>query len=115
MHFVVPIVRYAVRGGSPVEIECEAGARLRDVLTAAGVPPHNGKTQLANCMGLGTCGTCAVEIRGEVAAPSVVERWRLSFPPHDPSHGLRLACQVRVTGDLSVIKHPGFWGHDVTG
>jgi ferredoxin len=48
-----------------------------------------------------------------VSAPGAVERRRLSFPPHDPDAGLRLACQTRVKGDIEVVKHPGFWGQHV--
>lgn len=39
------------------------GAKLRTALLQAGVSPHNGRATLINCRGLGTCGTCAVEIR----------------------------------------------------
>ncbi|MFN3182245.1 MAG: hypothetical protein ACE37F_09620 [Nannocystaceae bacterium] len=42
-----------------------------------------------------------------------MERWRLGFPPHERTSGLRLACQIEVTGDIEVTKHPGFWGQDV--
>jgi ferredoxin len=66
-----------------------------------------------NCTGIGSCGTCAVEIHGEVGPLTAMERWRLAFPPHHPSRGLRLACQVKVTSDLVVIKHSGFWGQHV--
>jgi ferredoxin len=90
-------------------IECESGARLRNVLLDAGHSPHNGPTALS-CHGLGTCGTCAVEIDGDVAAPTARERRRLDFPPHSIDRGLRLACQVRVTDDLTATKHDGFWG-----
>lgn len=90
-------------------IECESGEVLRDVLLAADRSPHNGPTALS-CHGHGTCGTCAVEIEGEVTEPSGRERRRLSFPPHSPDSGLRLACQVEVTDDLTVRKHGGFWG-----
>lgn len=93
-------------------IECESGARLRRVLLNAGVSPHNGPTALS-CHGLGTCGTCAVEIDGAVAEPSARERARLDFPPHSTERGLRLACQVRVTDDLRVTKHDGFWGQHI--
>jgi ferredoxin len=92
------------------EIDCEEGAVLRDVLLDAGHSPHNGPTAVS-CHGLGTCGTCAVAIDGDVDAPGRRERWRLDFPPHDADSGLRLACQVRVTDDLTVEKRPGFWGH----
>jgi hypothetical protein len=41
------------------------------------------------------------------------ERRRLSLPPHSPEDGLRLACQTRVQGDITVRKHDGFWGQHV--
>jgi ferredoxin len=91
-------------------IECESGDCLRSVLLEAGHSPHNGPTALS-CHGLGTCGTCAVEIDGEVAAPTARERARLGVPPHSVERGLRLACRVQVTDDITVTKHDGFWGH----
>jgi ferredoxin len=65
-----------------------------------------------HCRGFGTCGTCAVQVEGRVSPPTAVETWRLNFPPHKQSlqKGLRLACQVRVDGDLEVCKLPGRWG-----
>lgn len=93
-------------------LEVEEGANLRAALRRAGLSPHNGNASWFNCKGMGTCGTCAVRIEGAVspAEPSARERWRLSFPPHRPERGLRLACQVRVAGDLEVHKLEGFWG-----
>lgn len=95
------------------EIDCEDGAILRDALLAAGTTPHNGAADRLNCRGHATCGTCAVEIDGPVSEMGARERQRLSFPPHDPESGLRLACQTRVEGDLVVRKHGGFWGQHV--
>ena len=92
------------------EIECEAGAILRDALLEANESPHNGRADALNCRGHGTCGTCAVEVEGSVSEMGERERRRLSFPPHDLDSGLRLACQTRVEGDLVVEKHPGLWG-----
>ena len=92
-------------------IECDDGALLRDVLSEAGVSVHNGPRALS-CHGLGSCGTCAVELDGDAGNPTGRERLRLSVPPHSPDGGLRLACQVRVTDDLTVTKHGGFWGTD---
>lgn len=79
----------------------------------AGVSPHNGASRNINCHGLGTCGTCAVEISGPVSPKTRRESWRLNFPPHREENGLRLACQCQVHGDLVITKHPGFWGQDV--
>lgn len=110
------------------ELDCAERAVLRDVLSDAGLSPHNGAAARLNCRGNGTCGTCAVEIRADSGAngsgdadgdtPAVserglVERGRLAVPPHTPESGLRLACQTRVYRDITVSKHPGFWGHRV--
>ena len=97
------------------EVEARRGETLRTALLRSGaVTPHNGRSQLINCRGLGTCGTCAVAIRGSVSPPSwnAKERLRLNFPPHacGSDERLRLACQVRVEGDLDVTKFDQFWG-----
>ena len=100
----VPTVEYAGE-----TIECETGAVLRDVLLDADLPVHNGP-RLVSCHGLGSCGTCAVEVEGDAGGPTRRERVRKSVPPHSPNSDLRLACQVRVTDDLVVSKRNGFWG-----
>lgn len=46
-----------------VEFTVPPGTKLRTAMLQAGVSPHNGRAQLINCRGLGTCGTCAVEVR----------------------------------------------------
>lgn len=46
-----------------------------------------------------------------VDSHTVIERIRLSVPPHTSNPELRLACQTRVRGDITVIKHDGLWGH----
>lgn len=77
------------------------------------ISPHNGRANLINCRGLGTCGTCAVEIVEGQVEPlerSSVEDLRLNFPPHGDNKKLRLACQIQVRGDLQVLKRTGFWG-----
>ena len=93
------------------EIDCEAGANLRRVLLDANLPLYNGIANAIHCRGLGTCGTCAVELEGNVSEPTKVEKWRLGFPPHRSDTGLRLACQCQVLGDLKIEKHGGMWGN----
>jgi ferredoxin len=104
----MPTVRFRGR-----EIECEEGAVLRNVLLGADESPHNGLADTLNCHGNATCGTCAVAVEGDVSDPNASERRRLSLPPHDSDAGLRLACQARVEGEVTVTKHDGFWGHHV--
>ena len=92
------------------EITCEKGQNLRSALVAAGVSPHNGKSKIANCHGLGTCGTCAVAVEGEITDKTTTEKIRLSMYPHQAESGLRLSCQCKVMGDLTIKKGAGFWG-----
>ena len=94
-------------------IECPHGANLRRVLMQSKLPLYNGVSRRIHCRGMGTCGTCAVEIEGDVSPMTKVEKWRLGFPPHKPGNNLRLACQCKVQGDLKLTKYPGMWGHKV--
>jgi ferredoxin len=94
-------------------IECDEGANLRRVLLDAKMPLYNGIAGAIHCRGLGTCGTCAVEIEGPVSEMTTVEKWRLGFPPHRSDAGLRLACQCLVLGDLTIKKHGGLWGNQI--
>jgi len=91
-------------------IDCNVGDNLRKVLLANDVPLYNGNAKIINCMGIGSCGTCAVEISGELADRNWKEKARLSFPPHKSEKQRRLACQITVTEDLAVKKYDGFWG-----
>ena len=106
-------VRVVYRGRT---LRAAEGERLRTALLLAGESPHNGASAEVNCRGLGTCGTCAVEVSPPHAVLpeqwTAAERLRLNFPPHAPptNHRLRLACQVRLKGEATVVKHAGFWG-----
>lgn len=91
-------------------ITCDRGENLRRVLLKHGIDLYNGRASAINCRAIGTCGTCAVEIEGEVSEPQWREKARLSLPPHSPETTRRLACQVKVLGDIKVRKYDGFWG-----
>jgi len=104
------------------ELQIQKGEILRTAMLRRGSSPHNGRARLINCRGLGTCGTCAVEIESTVNNNSGAvepnkrnkkEKIRLNFPPHgssDQSANLRLACQVQVMEDVIIRKRKGFWG-----
>jgi len=95
--------------------ECETGANLRRVLLANGVALYNGQAKVINCRGIGSCGTCAVEVEGEVSEANWKDKGRRSLPPHNPNRNLRLACQTQVLGDdVQVTKYDGFWGQGQT-
>lgn len=90
--------------------ECQQGSNLRKVLLENGVELYNGNAKIINCMGIGTCGTCAVAIEGAVSEANWKDRARRSLPPHSPTSNRRLACQTEVLGDIRVTKYEGFWG-----
>lgn len=92
------------------ELSCEKGKNLRHLLFENCETPHNGAANYLNCHGIGTCGTCSVEIRGELPPQTLRDRLRHRFPPHKARPRRRLACQTQVLGDMVVTKHSGFWG-----
>ena len=94
--------------------DCEMGANLRQVLLAQQVNLHNGSSAWVNCRGIGTCGTCAVQVEDQVSEPGWREKTRRSLPPHSLTRDLRLACQTQVLGDVTVTKYDGFWGQGTT-
>ena len=104
-------------------------ASLRQMLIEAGHPPYNHPATAVNCRGIGTCGTCAVEVRvltGPGTSPLTLrEKLRLRLPPHsaaaaaaaagETSPGkvtIRLSCQTQVLpgSSVEVRKHGGMWG-----
>ena len=106
-------------------------ASLRQLLIEAGHPPYNHPATAVNCRGIGTCGTCAVEVRvlaGPGTSPLTLrEKLRLRLPPHsaaaaaaaaaagETSTGkvtVRLSCQTQVLpgSTVEVRKHGGMWG-----
>ncbi len=92
--------------------DCEVGANLRQALLANGVELYSPKARYINCMGIGTCGTCAVAIAGDVSEANWRDLTRRSLPPHSLDKQLRLACQTTVLGNLKVAKFNGFWGQE---
>ena len=91
-------------------IVCNTGDNLRQTLLDNDINLYNGNASVINCHGLGTCGTCAVMVEGEVSEVTWQDKTRRSLPPHSPSKNLRLACQTKVLGDVKVTKFDGFWG-----
>lgn len=110
----MPRIRFRARDHDVV-ISCPEGANLRMVLLRARLPLYTKAARALHCRGHGSCGTCAVRVEGPVSEPSAAERARLRVAPFrkrggPEASGLRLACQCKVLGDLTVTKHEGFWG-----
>ena len=74
-----------------VSLTCAPGTELGELLGEAVPMP---------CGGHGKCGKCRVTVRGEVSLPT--ERELRALSREELEAGVRLACQVTVTGDCSV-------------
>ncbi len=93
------------------EIQVPEGANLRREAIRAGVQLYPGIHQYLNCHGLSSCGSCRVLItKGiENASPKgILESARLgvSLAYIGNEKTMRLACQTRVKGDISVAACP---------
>ena len=86
-------------------VEAEAGRKLREIAQQAGICLDREFFRGVNCRGLGLCGSCTVWVHpaSETAlnAPNLRERI------HGMGRGRRLACQVKVQGDVEVTSMPG--------
>ena len=81
------------------QLVVESGARLSVVLDATNSPA------LFGCR-TGLCGTCAMVIVGDLPAPDEDESEVLEiYAPEVPN--ARLACQIRVPGDLDLCAIGG--------
>ena len=96
-------------------VEVPAGANLRKEAIKAGINlypfPHN----YVNCMGFGICTSCRVIVKkGLENVPQQELREKLAMIAHPLTFfarignetNLRLACQMRVNGNLEVQTQP---------
>lgn len=90
------------------EIEVPAGANLRQEIRKADVPLYRGFLhRVANCRGLGLCGTCWVLVKKgmeNLTPKGFMEKFRLalSWVTIGQEGEIRLACQVKVNGDCEI-------------
>jgi len=93
------------------EIQVPAGANLRKEALAAGVALYPGVHSIVNCHGLGQCGSCRVLITKGMENTSprgILEaaRMAVSLAYIGNEKSMRLACQTKVQGDISVTTCP---------
>ena len=93
------------------EIQVPAGANLRTEALRAGVQLYPGVHRVLNCHGLGQCGSCRVLITKGMENTSrkgLMESARLavSLAYIGNEQTMRLACQTKVNGDITVETKP---------
>ncbi len=86
-------VTFQIEGGSPVQIECNAGDNLLELARRANVAID------APCSGNGSCGKCRVKlVEGELE--SIPSR---HITDEEYEAGWRLSCNSKVIGDCTVF------------
>ena len=93
------------------ELQVPAGANLRKEAIRAGVQLYPGIHTVANCHGMGSCGTCRVLVTKGMENCSrrgLLEsaRMAVSLAYIGNEAQMRLACQTRVNGDITVTTQP---------
>jgi ferredoxin len=93
------------------EIQVPEGANLRKEALAAGVALYPGVHKVLNCHGMASCGSCRVLITKGMENTSprgFLEKARLgvSMAYIGNEETMRLACQTRVNGDITVATCP---------
>jgi ferredoxin len=93
------------------EIQVPNGANLRKEALRAGVQLYPGIHKVVNCHGFGQCGACRVLVtKGmeNTSAKGIMESARLavSLAYIGNEQTMRLACQTRVEGDITVTTCP---------
>src|SRR5688572_6854406 len=118
----MPLVKFTKENK---EIEVPYGANLRKEAIKAGINVHQGLNgfgaginKILNCHGIGQCGTCRVLITKGMENTNpmgLIEKIRFYNPIPNPlpcmafvgnENTMRLACRVRVQGDLEVETGP---------
>jgi ferredoxin len=99
-------VRFLQKNGQAVEFDVGFGSNLFKAALAQSLSLFSGPMKVLHCWGKGYCGACFVEVvHGADALPerTAVERKKLREAPEN----VRLACQVRITGDVVIRKPRG--------
>lgn len=90
-------VSFPESGHSPVELD--SGANLSEHLTVQNSP------MLFGCR-TGICGTCVVEVEGDVPPPDAEEQEMLEIYGEGRKNA-RLACQVELTAPIQIKRFGG--------
>ena len=90
-----------------LDVDCPAGAILRDVALDAGVELYGLKGKLGNCGGCGQCSTCFVAVGGQDEDAALTPRTapEQRFLKKRPLNW-RLACQAVIRDSLVVVTRP---------
>lgn len=86
-------------------VEVAPGKNLKTLALELGIDPHREFFRGLNCGYLGLCGACQVWVKE--SAPGATNRRNLRETMAGTRGQRRLACQVRVLGDIEVTTFAG--------
>ena len=87
-------------GEKAATIAVESRESVREILDTTGLRVR------AACGGSGSCGACTVRLVGGHANPPTLAEY-LKLTAEERAGGMRLACQLRLTGDAEILlEHP---------
>ncbi len=94
-------------------VECDEGAKLRDIASEHGIELYPEIKKYLNCRGLGFCGDCRVHVlqgRENLSRKRFMEALRIavSWFKLGNEDKVRLACRARVQGDVEIQTQPEF-------
>ncbi len=82
-----------------IKVEVPEGATLRKAAKKAGVSVYGGPNKLLNCRGFGLCGSDKISVTPDTCISKQSFFEKLQFGENSKT---RLACQVKITGDVVV-------------
>ncbi len=82
---------------------------LRQALLAQKISLYTEGSEIFNCHGHAMCSSCLVKVEGAISEPTKLEN-QMSFPAYLAHQDRRLACQVKVLGDIKVTRFDGYFG-----
>ena len=85
-------------------LSVNSGSNLRQLARKNCISVYRGLRKVANCHGLGMCGTCVVEISEgmENLSPATRAEEKLLAKQGLSTETHRLSCQTKVHGDVKV-------------
>jgi ferredoxin len=86
-------------------VEVPQGKNLKALALELGINPHREVFRGVNCGYFGLCGTCQLWVRESAAGSTSAPNWREKMGGMKGQR--RLACQVRILGDIEVTTFAG--------
>jgi ferredoxin len=86
-------------------IEVPQGKNLKSLALELGINPHREFFRGINCGYLGMCGTCQVWVKEKAPGSTNLRNFREKIAGTRGQR--RLACQVKVLGDVEITTMPG--------